>query len=154
MEYSNLLSFSLVENKLERNFKSIVEALLLSDDKAQQTAGRTDQLETRLTQERQKDRAEHDKLKKQVRELQERVTQLEKNGGEEGSQKDATGEEGKQEESEAPPISTPSQASLVQDPPSDVNGLPSPADNKQLEAIMEELTSMKDRMPTLALVED
>jgi len=31
VEYSNLLTFNLVENKLERNFKTIVDALMLTE---------------------------------------------------------------------------------------------------------------------------
>jgi FtsZ-binding cell division protein ZapB len=36
VEYTNLLSFTLVENKLEKNFKSIVEALLLAQSEGSQ----------------------------------------------------------------------------------------------------------------------
>lgn len=35
VEYSNLLTFTLVENKLERNFRSIVEAILLNEAKTE-----------------------------------------------------------------------------------------------------------------------
>ena len=37
VEYSNLLSFALTQNKLEKNFKSIVEALMLTQAENQQT---------------------------------------------------------------------------------------------------------------------
>jgi hypothetical protein len=33
VEFTNLLSFSLMENKLERNFRNIVEALMLNQAK-------------------------------------------------------------------------------------------------------------------------
>lgn len=48
VEYSNLLTFNLVENKLERNFRSIVEALLLNQNKTDDLFAKTDHLEDKL----------------------------------------------------------------------------------------------------------
>lgn len=49
VEYSNLLGFTLVENKLERNFRAIVEALLLNQTKTEDVLSKTDQLDDRIT---------------------------------------------------------------------------------------------------------
>jgi hypothetical protein len=48
IEFQNLLTFNLVENKLERNFKAIVEALLLTQTKNDDLQIKTDTLENKI----------------------------------------------------------------------------------------------------------
>ena len=45
MEFTNLLALTLTENKLERNFKAIIEALMLSQDENQHTRDQLNQLD-------------------------------------------------------------------------------------------------------------
>ncbi len=58
-----------MENKLERNFRAIVEAVLLSQGKADEAINRADQLDDRITIDRQKTVQEQDGLKQIVKQL-------------------------------------------------------------------------------------
>jgi hypothetical protein len=58
-----------VENKLERNFRAIVEAVILSQGKADEAINRADQLDDRITIDRQKTVQEQDGLKQIVKQL-------------------------------------------------------------------------------------
>lgn len=69
VEYSNLLGFTLVENKLERNFRAIVEALLLNQTKTEDVLSKTDQLDDRITLERQKAQQEQEAFKQVIKQL-------------------------------------------------------------------------------------
>lgn len=69
VEYSNLLGFTLVENKLERNFRAIVEALLLNQTKTEEVLSKTDQLDDRITLERQKSQQEQEAFKQVIKQL-------------------------------------------------------------------------------------
>lgn len=77
VEYSNLLSFSLVDNKLERNFKAIVEALLLAQAKQDDSLAKTEQIEDRIALDRQKNTQEQEALKQALKQINERVGKLE-----------------------------------------------------------------------------
>lgn len=79
VEFTNLLSFSLVENKLERNFKSIVEALLLNQGRTEEIGNRTEQIEDRLALERQKNQQDQEALRHAIKQLNERMNRLETN---------------------------------------------------------------------------
>ena len=76
VEYSNLLTFTLAENKLERNFRSIVEALLLNQSKTDELGTRTDQLEEKSSFDRQKDAQEIECLKQALKQLNDRISKL------------------------------------------------------------------------------
>lgn len=69
VEYSNLLGFTLVENKLERNFRAIVEALLLNQTKTEDVLCKTDQLDDRITLERQKSQQEQEAFRQVIKQL-------------------------------------------------------------------------------------
>lgn len=69
VEYSNLLGFTLVENKLERNFRAIVEALMLNQTKTDDVLSKTDQLDDRITLERQKSQQEQEAFKQVIKQL-------------------------------------------------------------------------------------
>lgn len=58
-----------MENKLERNFKAIVEALLLNQSKTDEVATRADQLDDRITIERQKNTQDQDNLRQALKQL-------------------------------------------------------------------------------------
>jgi hypothetical protein len=58
-----------VENKLERNFRAIVEAVILSQGKADEAINRADQLDDRITIDRQKTVQEQDGLKQIIKQL-------------------------------------------------------------------------------------
>ncbi len=58
-----------MENKLERNFRAIVEAVILSQGKADEAINRADQLDDRITIDRQKTVQEQDGLKQIVKQL-------------------------------------------------------------------------------------
>lgn len=77
VEYSNLLSFTLVENKLERNFKSIVEALLLNQNKADDMTIKMDQLEDKLAEENKQQMQDLKGIKELLREFNDRIGKLE-----------------------------------------------------------------------------
>ena len=84
VEYSNLLSFNLVENKLERNFKSIVEALLLNQTKTDDLISKTDQLEDKVNGESKKTNNDLEGVKNMLKQFNDRLTKLE-NAGPSGS---------------------------------------------------------------------
>lgn len=69
VEYSNLLGFTLVENKLERNFRAIVEALMLNQAKTEDVLSKTDQLDDRITLERQKAMQEQEAFRQAIKQL-------------------------------------------------------------------------------------
>lgn len=69
VEYSNLLGFTLVENKLERNFRAIVEALMLNQAKTEDVLSKTDQLDDRITLERQKSQQEQEAFRQAIKQL-------------------------------------------------------------------------------------
>lgn len=77
VEFTSLLSFNLVENKLERNFRAIVEALLLNQGKTDELAGKVDQLHDRQALDRQKVAQEQDSLKQTLKQINERIGRLE-----------------------------------------------------------------------------
>lgn len=77
VEFTSLLSFNLVENKLERNFRAIVEALLLNQGKTDELAGKVDQLDDRQAFDRQKVAQEQDSLKQTLKQINERIGRLE-----------------------------------------------------------------------------
>lgn len=77
VEYSNLLSFTLVENKLERNFKSIVEALLLNQNKADDMTIKMDQLEDKLAEENKQQMQDLKGIKELLKEFNDRIGKLE-----------------------------------------------------------------------------
>jgi hypothetical protein len=79
VEFTNLLSFNLVENKLERNFKSIVEALMLNQGRTEEIGNRTEQIEDRLALERQKNQQDQESLRHAMKQLNERMNRLETN---------------------------------------------------------------------------
>ncbi len=58
-----------MENKLERNFRAIVEAVILSQGKADEAINRADQLDDRITIDRQKTVQEQDGLKQIIKQL-------------------------------------------------------------------------------------
>ena len=58
-----------MENKLERNFRAIVEAVILSQGKADEAINRADHLDDRITIDRQKTVQEQDGLKQIVKQL-------------------------------------------------------------------------------------
>ena len=77
VEFSSLLSFNLVENKLERNFRAIVEAILLGQTRNDDLAAKVDQLDDRQALDRQKTAQDTDAFKQALKQVSERVAKLE-----------------------------------------------------------------------------
>ena len=77
VEFTSLLSFNLVENKLERNFRAIVDALLLTQGRNEELASKTEQLDDRQALDRQKTSQEHESLKQALKLVSDRVAKLE-----------------------------------------------------------------------------
>jgi len=77
VEFTSLLSFNLVENKLERNFRAIVDALLLAQGRNEELASKTEQLDDRQAMDRQKNAQEHETLKQVLKAVTDRVAKLE-----------------------------------------------------------------------------
>lgn len=150
VQYTNLLSFSLVENKLERNFKAIVEALLLSQGKTDEVLAKTDHLEDRLTIDRQKNAQEQEGLKQALKQLGERMAKIESQAN---SNRIAKSESSKniKEAKEADP----SEVARKENYPSEPSGSTEKNSflDKKVEDAFHQIAALKDKMPALKLME-